>query len=76
MNCVVTKTPVYPNLEVELVLAGWTYSKFAEFLGLSPMLVSNRMRGETEFKLEEMRNTAKFFNKSIEELFLKSNVKE
>lgn len=75
MGTVEFNPPMFPNLEVELTLAGWTYRQYAQFLSLTDVAVSERMRGKREFKLDEMLKTSKLFNKSVEELFTKSNVK-
>ena len=67
--------PLYPKLEVELTLAGWSASKFGDYLGLTPVAISERLRGKREFKLEEMLMTSELFNKSVNELFVKNNEK-
>lgn len=77
MNYVVEfNPPTYPNLEVELALVGWKYKQFGDFLGLNPNAISERMRGKTEFKLEEMSKTSNLFNKPINVLFSNVYVKE
>ena len=67
--------PLFPNLEVELVLVGWTSTKLGDYLNLSPIAISERMRGKREFKLEEMLAISDLFKKPINVLFSKEYVK-
>ena len=66
--------PVYPQLEVELTLVGWSYRDLGNYLNISDDAISKKMRGITEFKLDEVRVISTLFNKSIEYLFMKNNV--
>lgn len=75
MSDVIFNPPTYPNLAKEMARTGLSQTEFARYLGISPMSVSERMRGKTEFKFEEMLKTSKLFDKSIEELFAKNHVK-
>lgn len=66
--------PVYPHLEVELTLVGWSYRDLGNYLNISDDAISKKMRGITEFKLDEVCVISTLFNKSIEYLFMKNNV--
>lgn len=68
--------PVYPNLEVCLALVGWNYTNLASYLGLNNDTMSKRMRGVSEFKLDEVVKVAALFDKSIEWLFCKNECAE
>lgn len=72
MNGVEFKKPLYPNLEVELALVGWSYRDLSKYIGVSDDQMSKKMRGVIEFKLDEVVRTAQLFNKSVEHLFFKN----
>lgn len=72
MNKTEFKPPLYPNLEVELTLVGWSQRDLGKYLGLNDDAISKRMRGVIEFKLDEITNCAKLFNKTVEWLFHKN----
>lgn len=65
------KKPLYPNLEATLASVGWSYTDLGKYLGLSPVTVSDRMRGVSEFKLPEVVKITQLFNKPFEWLFIK-----
>lgn len=73
MNSIEFKKPLYPNLEVELALVGWSQRDLANYLGVSNDSISKKMRGAIEFKLDEVVKTSQLFNKSVEHLFFKNN---
>lgn len=65
-------SPVYPNLEVSLVLVGWSYRDLAKYLKISEDSMSKKMRGLSRFKLEECVKVAELFNKPVEHIFSKT----
>lgn len=63
------KLPAYPNLEAELSKIGWSYKKLGDFLGISSMAISRRMRRETDFSLAEIMKICEFFKKDVGYIF-------
>lgn len=72
MNKTEFNPPLYPNLEVELTLVGWSYRDLGKYLGLNDDAISKRMRGVVEFKLPEIKKCTQLFNKTVEYLFYKN----
>lgn len=48
------KRVIFFNLETEMLRAGITRAKLAKILNLSPVTVSSKFNGKTEFTLKEM----------------------
>lgn len=59
----------YPYLRAEMVLHGENQGKLAEVLGIKQSVLSMRMSGKSEWKLEEIKKVCKHYKKTVEELF-------
>lgn len=66
-----SKNPVFKNLEVEMVKAGFSKSKLANALGVSYVTLLLRMDGSRDFKLGEMQKIKMLLQSklTLDELF-------
>lgn len=67
----INKHNIYPNIEKERITEGLFYTKFGELMGLSPQVLTLKLRGKSEFSLKQALQLKKILNSdlSIEELF-------
>lgn len=49
---------------------GITQEKIAKLLDINPKTYASKEMGKTEFSMNEMFKIAKYFNKSVEDIFL------
>lgn len=66
-----SKNPIFKNLEVEMVRAGFSKSKLADALGVSYVTLLLRMDGSRDFKLGEMQKIKMLLQSklTLDELF-------
>jgi hypothetical protein len=66
-----SKNPIFKNLEVEMVRAGFSKSKLADALGVSYVTFLLRMDGSRDFKLGEMQKIKMLLQSklTLDELF-------
>ena len=69
MNEIKFREPKYPELEAVLARNGLFYKDIAEYLGIGVSPFTERMRGKTEFKINEIERILKLFDMTFEELF-------
>lgn len=55
------------ELKAEFVRNGRTYTEVAEWLGISPTSLGNKVRGVREFKLSEVKTLIRKLNLSTEQ---------
>lgn len=60
---------IFPKLRGKMAECKDDVNSLADRLGVSPSTVRRRMRGERDFKLNELTVLAKRYGESIEELF-------
>lgn len=61
---------MFPNLTVELRIAGYSQKFLAKHLGLTTKTVGRKLRGEKDFKLGEMRKIQELFpHRTLDYLF-------
>ncbi|HHV27385.1 MAG TPA: helix-turn-helix domain-containing protein [Tissierellia bacterium] len=65
--------PVQRKLKGIMVECGVTQGELAKLLGISSRAINYKINGERDFTLKEAQIISKFFEKSIEDIFLNSN---
>lgn len=69
-----TNTYIYPNLRKEIGLKGLSLNYVADFLNISIGSLRNKLSDVTKFNIDEAKRLAIFFNKTMDELFIKEEI--
>lgn len=60
---------LYRNIVIEMVVSGETYDDLAEVCGMYRQAFTRKMRGDTQFSVQQAHALCEHFNKSFEYLF-------
>lgn len=60
---------LFPNILAELARNGINQTQYGEYIGLSQSSVSDRLIGNVEFDLYEIKKTCELLNKPFDYLF-------
>lgn len=63
------KAPLYPNLQAELARLGTSKSSLAEYMGTSPQNLHNKLMGNTNFSVKDMKAIQEFLKVNGGEAF-------
>ena len=59
----------YPGLIAELATTGETQKQLAGVIGITPMALSNKMTGKSQFTIGEVETICEHYKKNYYELF-------